>query len=257
MNAASPRADPATPEAALAALCDAGAQRHDPVRFSRLEVLARRAEQAQGALAAVLGERFTAALADYRARHAQALAAADTALVGLRARHPQAAQRLAALRSQGDLRALDRLAARLAAAAERSAALAPLRELRRVLAAHDAAAPAAGAAPELKALRASRATWARLSVDRQLNRSLQKTPDNPGPLNSHALVLRALQQMDAIAPCYLDRFVSQVETLLWLDRVTHGLSSTPAPARGAAREDAKPAAPARRRTSAKTGTRKR
>ena len=49
-------------------------------------------------------------------------------------------------------------------------------------------------------------------------------PDNPGPLNSEHLLLRALQQMQAAAPDYLGAFVSQVETLLWLDEARGGVA---------------------------------
>jgi hypothetical protein len=75
---------------------------------------------------------------------------------------------------------------------------------------------------ELRALRDARSTWARLSVDRQLNRSLAKAPANPGPLNSHGLALRALQLMQSLSPAYLERFMAHVDALLWLDEASLG-----------------------------------
>lgn len=73
---------------------------------------------------------------------------------------------------------------------------------------------------ELKTLRQFRSTWSRLSVDQQLSRSLAKVPDNSGPLNSHRLVLRALQQLREISPDYLHRFMAQLEGLIWLEQAS-------------------------------------
>lgn len=243
-DAASPGDAAVTAADRLAALRAAGAPQADPVRWQRLERLALQAAQHHGPLAEVLGRCFERALADCHAAFGRAHAAADAAIGPLRERFPQAARQLDELHARGDFDALGRLARRLGAAADRDALLAPLRGLcERLVTPAAASGPdrMSAAVPELKALRASRAVWARLSVDRQLSRSLQKTPDNPGPLNSHSLVLRALQQMDAIAPGYLERFVSQVETLMWLDQATGSSPATVTPARGAPRDATAPA----------------
>ena len=71
---------------------------------------------------------------------------------------------------------------------------------------------------ELKAMRYFRNTWSRLSVDRQVTQAIGQGPENAGPLNSHRLVLRSLALMREISPDYLNRFVSYVDTLLWLDQ---------------------------------------
>jgi hypothetical protein len=70
---------------------------------------------------------------------------------------------------------------------------------------------------ELKTVRESRATWARMSVDRQLSQAKKQGPENAGPINSHMLVLRSLAMMQEISPDYLSRIVSYVDTLLSLD----------------------------------------
>ncbi len=89
-----------------------------------------------------------------------------------------------------------------------------------------AAAPAHAAPPqtvvttlprELKTVRESRATWARLSVDRQLSEAMKQGPQNAGPINSHMLVLRSLALMQDISPGYLSHIVSYVDTLLALN----------------------------------------
>ena len=80
-----------------------------------------------------------------------------------------------------------------------------------------ARAPAAGSpALELKTVRESRATWARMSVDRQLALAKKQAPQNAGPINSHMLVVRSLAMMQDISPDYLNRVVSYADTLLAL-----------------------------------------
>jgi hypothetical protein len=80
----------------------------------------------------------------------------------------------------------------------------------------------ADAADELKSVRRFRPALARWRVERQIARAQARGPDNPGPLNSEHLLLRALQQMQAVAPAYLGAFITQVETLLWLDEARGG-----------------------------------
>jgi hypothetical protein len=63
-----------------------------------------------------------------------------------------------------------------------------------------------------------RNTWSKLSVDRHVTQAIEQAPENAGPLNSHRLVLRSLALMRDISPDYLNRFVSYVDTLLWLDQ---------------------------------------
>ena len=43
-------------------------------------------------------------------------------------------------------------------------------------------------------------------------------PKNAAPLNSHHLVHRSLTLMRDLSPEYLDRFMSYVDALLWLDQ---------------------------------------
>ncbi len=66
-------------------------------------------------------------------------------------------------------------------------------------------------------MRESRATWARMSVDRQVSQAMKQAPINAGPINSHMLVLRSLAMMQSISPDYLSRMVSYADTLLSLD----------------------------------------
>lgn len=70
---------------------------------------------------------------------------------------------------------------------------------------------------ELDGLRRFRTSWSRHAAERQVAQAMGRTPDNAGPLNSHALVLRSLALMRERAPDYLQRFLAQLDTLMWLE----------------------------------------
>lgn len=210
----SPPADAATPGAdavdparqAITAMRDRGEHRVDPLRYGYIDALARRADRHAGDVRRRLDRELARALADYR-------------------------ERVAMSRSPG----ADVLSAP-APTPPPAPAPGPLGELVRRLDGRRSVAPqqqhplhraANAAAPDLAALRDTLATWVRLSVDRQLSRSLQQAPANPGPLNTHGLVLRSLQLMQQISPDYLDRIVEQIETLSWLDAAATAAAPVP------------------------------
>jgi hypothetical protein len=72
--------------------------------------------------------------------------------------------------------------------------------------------------PDPKTLEYFRSTWATLSTNQQLTRSLATVPKNAGPLNSHHLVHRSLTLMRELSPEYLTRFMSYVDGLSWLEQ---------------------------------------
>jgi hypothetical protein len=84
-----------------------------------------------------------------------------------------------------------------------------------------------GRVPELKTVRAHRATWSRLATEQRLNAALAKVPENAGPLNTQRLLHEALQRLRAQAPQMLQHLVSQVDALLWLEQASR---FTPPPA---------------------------
>lgn len=231
--------------ATIAAWRAQGAQHLDPVRFCYLEALARRAAGHEGAARRVLDGKLAQALAEYGARLEQARCDAGQALAQQTRRHPDAAASLQGLHAQGDFKAQHQLANRLQAQACPSPLTELLRQLHRQGTAHEPASPAyanpaAAAQPpaELNAMRQFRSTWTRLRVDQQMTRSLAQVPDNPGPLNSHLLVLRSLRLMQDISPAYLQGFMVQMETLLWLDEAQAG--GAPVQARPVRRESPPP-----------------
>lgn len=200
---------PAVPDE-LADLAARGADRHDPARFRFLEALARRRETYHGTARQRLDARLAGALADFATRLAEAgcAAAATTAAPG--AAVPPLA--VAAPRPQGE------------------SPPTPLAELLRELSTRAAPAPDpitvvpadASPLPELKSLDYFRDSWSQLSIDQQFALAMAQVPDNAGPLNSHLLILRALQRMHEISPDYLRRFIAYADTLVWLDQATGG-----------------------------------
>lgn len=208
-----PSVTPVTPAAPdeLADLAARGADRHDPAGFRFLEALARRRETYHGTARERLDARLAGALADFAARFAPVGCAvtATTSTTGA----PDAAvpaPAVAAPRPQGE------------------SPPTPLAELLRELSSRAAPAPGstepaeAPPLPELKSLDYFRDSWSQLSIDQQFAQAMAQVPDNAGPLNSHLLILRALQRMHEISPDYLSRFIAYADTLVWLDQATGG-----------------------------------
>jgi hypothetical protein len=214
-------------DALLASLWDEGGACFDAAGWHYLETLARRAAAHQGSVRRMLEAKLERAVTAFTERFAQARTAAAEVLAMTCEKHPHAAADLQRLFEGGDFKGLQHLRATLEAR-QQCAALAELvSQLQPALASvpghasaqHATARVTAAASPtlELKTVRESRATWARLSVDKQLALAMKQAPKNAGPINSHMLVLRSLAMMQEISPDYLSRVVSYVDTLLALD----------------------------------------
>ena len=122
--------------------------------------------------------------------------------------------RRAARQPQGALR--ERLVARLveraqaqastpAAAQPAPASAGPLAELTARL--------QVGAGPELRTVQLHRRTWSALRLTRRMAEVSAPVPEHLGPLNSQVLVSRALQQLKDLSPDYLQRLLTQLDTL--------------------------------------------
>lgn len=70
--------------------------------------------------------------------------------------------------------------------------------------------------PVLKAVDGLREAWARRDMETRVSVAIRSLSDDCGPLNSRALVTRALQAMEELSPAYLGHFVNYIDTLLWL-----------------------------------------
>jgi Protein of unknown function (DUF2894). len=60
------------------------------------------------------------------------------------------------------------------------------------------------------------AQWRR-DVQASITLAMDTSPEEPGPLNSHMLVMKAFNTLDANAPEYLQHWVSYLNDLIWLE----------------------------------------
>jgi hypothetical protein len=182
----------------VAAALARGDQRFDPVRFRVIEAMARRATAHGGEARRMLDDKVVALLAAY-GEDLEKAAPADVA-------KPQAATT-----ERGALAALVDHIAQHAPVMDDS----PTAAGRATPATSSASSPST----ELKSIRYFKSTWSKLSADRRLTQSLAKVPENAGPLNSHHLVHRSLTLMRDLSPEYLNRFMSYVDALSWVDQL--------------------------------------
>ena len=231
--------DTARPAAALPADLDAtlapwracAASRAARVRLRLVESLARRAATLEGDARRLVDDRLATLLAGLAG-----LAANDPEAPAPDSSAPQPRSALATL--LGDLAHRPSTTARPAAPPQ----VAPAG---RAQPASPPPLPALGSDAEPEALQYFRRTWSRLSADQRLAQSRSALPGNAGPLHSQQLVHRSLMLMREVAPEYLERFVSHVDALLWLD---HANAAMAADATTAARP------PTERRAQAATRT---
>ena len=190
-------------EPTLESLRADGANHHDPARFHYLEVLARRLSDQPPVVQQVLAVRLHAAVTAYAER---------------------------ARANPNEARQVGRPAI--------PAASSPLAQLNRDLSARaqadaDIARVDNGVSlSSMKSVRQFGEVWAKVSAQRQVAQALDRGPENAGPLNSHRLMLRSLSLMQSLSPDYLRRFLSHVDTLLWLEQASaKHLSATAKPGR--------------------------
>jgi hypothetical protein len=214
-------------DALVASLRDEGGERFDAAGWHYLDTLARCAEAQEGSVRRMLEAKRERAVAAFAERFAQGRSAAGELLAAAGTKHPQAVAELQRLFVEGDFKGLRYLSATLEARVQCAVLSELVSQLEPGLGGVAVSSPAQHAGPrttaagdpglELKTVRESRATWARMSVDKQLALAMKQGPKNAGPINSHNLVLRSLAMMQEISPDYLSRMVSYVDTLVSLD----------------------------------------
>ncbi|WP_088506607.1 DUF2894 domain-containing protein [Burkholderia ubonensis] len=165
-----------------------GADRLDPVRFHRIDALARRAAGHDGDARRLLDARLDALLAGYADDVERAGAHADDANEPRDVAHARPAS--------GALAGLVTHIAR------------------------DAQADRAGIDPAL--IEYFRETWSKVRTEKQYRQALDQVPRNAGPLNSSSLVHRSLSLMRDLSPGYLQQFLSYVDALAWLEDLAGG-----------------------------------
>ena len=71
---------------------------------------------------------------------------------------------------------------------------------------------------ELSVMQHFRQSKAKNHSEQRLTRVMQEGPEDAGPLNSQALIIRSLNTMHELSPGYINRFISYMDTLLWLEQ---------------------------------------
>jgi hypothetical protein len=175
----------ASTRARLDALREQHADRFDPLRFHLMEALERRAADHDGEARRLLDQRLSTLLDAYEVDRAS-MSRGDRDIP-----------------SFGEDAAKERGA--LGALVDQTAA------------GDETSSSAAFAAPQ--ALDEFRKLWSRLRTDSQMRQSLQQVPTNAGPLNSSALVHRAVSLMRKLSPGYLRHFLGYVDDLTWLGQM--------------------------------------
>lgn len=173
----------------LESLRSEGAHHHDPVRFHYLEMLEQKIHMQPTAVQALLTHRLRDALAAYEQDTRQLLARPKHAAI----KPPQSHLRLAQLNRELNARAR----------ADASQAFTEGTE----------------SLSDLRSVRQFSAVWSKISADKQVTQALNDGPENAGPLNPHKLMLRSLHLMRSLSPDYLRHFWSQMDSLLWLERM--------------------------------------
>lgn len=174
-----------TPEELLAQLREAGAPTRDPVGWHYVQALAARSQLQRGPVQAQLLVKLQAALDTLAQRLSQPPAVP-----------PPSAP---------------------------SAALAALRQERlRLQQAQSSASSTPWSAPQTRhpdSVRVGqvRRQLGRMRVQKQVSQALSQAPHNAGPINSQMLVLRALALLRERSPDYLNRLMTEVDTLLCLE----------------------------------------
>jgi DUF2894 family protein len=229
-----------------------GIQTYTPVRYHYIQSLLQRAEQEKPATAAHLQAKALVALQHYIGDFIETFTRASAIVGELAEQHPEQQDKLDQLLASARFDTLARMKKR----AERNNTTAQLASLtekitqaqqQAAVARQDSVsldasaiaghsfAEAASKAPgsnidmftsgavaeadrELRAVRSFRETSARASTQKRVSRAIADHPVDSGPLNSQRLTVESLAIMRQLSPSYLNRFVSYVDTLLWLDQ---------------------------------------
>ena len=238
----------------LAALIEARADRFDPVRIRFVQALAEKALHQRPSVASMVEKKAQQVLSNYLNAYLPAREHAASLVARVTAETPEAADEIGRLFESGDFKAVEQLATKTAYHEDdKPGILAVLtREILRP-SGHDefAAKPSLeeelrqqelelmqsiGSATgggangtehdqqpdgrgELNAMRTFRQSLRKRHSEQRVTRAIQQGPENPGPLNVQALVIRSLSLMRNLSPSYADRFVSYMDTLLWLQKV--------------------------------------
>ena len=189
----------ASTEELLSTLRQAGAARVDAVGWHYIEVLAKRSQSLSGSAQALLNHKLQKMLGDFNARMNAEPACSEDGERESDVSPSPLALLLQEMSPQASTLAQDSVGN---------------------------SKPWRGESPRVQQFRKQ---LRKISVQKQVSRAIAQAPQNAGPINSHMLVLRALGLMRDIAPDYLNRFMTHLDTLLNLEEAEKARSSTRKP----------------------------
>ena len=232
----------------ISTLKASGGHNFDPVRFSFIAAMARRAQEQGGAIESSVNEAAAKALYDYRAAFAQAQQEAEGLLAE---NNSQTAGELMALFRAGKFREMKRLQARskpnekirsLSALTVYISTLEPIAKERTDLGSFDdilrqqeqrllqgvgdvsgvdksgsGEASDISSQGEPNAIYHLRDALVKRNADKLVTQLVDDIPEDAGPLNPQKLIVKSLSSMRDLSPHYLNRFVAYIDTLLWLE----------------------------------------
>jgi hypothetical protein len=230
----------------LALLKESGADRFDPARFCYIESLARRAIGKQESVCRRIERKAFEALAEYQTNFDRARSDAANIIVHISSKYPESADRIRRLFEENDFKGVKRLSQKLHRGSGHRALVTLMNQIAKgttldgnetqlsfddllrkqedeVIQSFGNSLPDEGSTKnrenmELRSFHLFKKTWKRLYYDRLVTRAIKERPENPGPLNAQMLAIRSLSAMRSLSPGYLNRFVSYIDTLLWLER---------------------------------------
>lgn len=230
----------------LALLAENGANHFDPARFCYVESLARRAIGKPESIRRRIQQKALEALGEYQACLDQARSDSADIVVRISSKYPDSADRIQRLFKKNDFRGVKRLSQRLdrdtgpkaLAALTHQITQGETRDKNQMPLTFDdllrqqeneviqsidnsqAGENSTGTEKKtgLRSFHLFQESWARRHSDRLVIRALKERPENPGPLNAQMLMTKSLSVMHDLSPSYLNRFVSYIDTLLWLEK---------------------------------------
>jgi len=253
----------------LATLTEVLAHRFDPVRFRFIEALARRALDKRASVALIVEKKALRALSGYLNDYFRLREHAAALVTKVLSEKPERSDEIRRMFDAGDFEGVEKLVIELGThTGKKQGVLNALTqeilqrrecgelvpkpsfeedlrrqelEVMRSVAGVTTGSASGGAggdqvhggSGELSTMGHFRESLIKRNSEKLVIRSIQEGPENPGPLNPHALMIRSLSTMRDLSPSYSNRFVSYMDTLLWLGQA--GGSATPRKAKGTGR----------------------
>lgn len=231
----------------LAMLVECGADRFNPVRFVYIESLARRAAEKQEPVSRMITQKVSHAITQYQKHFEQAREDALGGVSFIVKNYPDSSDRAHRLFERCDFNGLQKLKRYLTLVKRKEVIASLLDEIEKsdpdpndndaslsfevlLKRQEDEILQSVASSslnerpaltenkPELKTFYLFKETWTKFYTDRLVKCAIDELPENAGPLNSQMLVTHLLFSMRKLSPAYFNRFISYLETMLWMEQ---------------------------------------